>query len=103
MFTLFSQLANLQTLYCCHNQLTELDESIGQLTNLKKLYCHNNQLTELPPTIINLRNIDEFRINHSVKLSDQQKRYFEWIKSNKETIFDEYCDTTLIKYAGFIK
>jgi hypothetical protein len=60
-------------------------------------------LTELPPSIINLRNLNNIHKDDSVKLSDQQKRYFEWIESNKKTIFDEYCDTTLIKYAGFIR
>ena len=66
-----------------------------------KLDCSYNRLTELPPTIINLRNIDDFKKDDSLKLSNQQKQYFEWIKLNKITVFDEYCDTTLIKYANF--
>ena len=71
-----------------HDKIIELD-------------CSYNQLTELPPTIINLRNINYISKDDSVKLSDQQKRYFKWIKSKKQTIFDEYCDTTLIKCATF--
>ncbi len=72
----------------------------SQLIKLQKLELHNNQLTELPPTIINLRKIYNISKDDSIKLSDQQKRYFEWIKSYKKTIFDEHCNTTLIKYAG---
>lgn len=57
------QLANLQTLYLMHNQLTTLPESIGQLVNLQTLDLGYNQLTSLPETVGQLANLQVLDLN----------------------------------------
>jgi Leucine-rich repeat (LRR) protein len=48
---------SLQILYCRNNQLTSLPESLS--TNLQELYCSNNQLTSLPESLPNtLQKLD---------------------------------------------
>jgi hypothetical protein len=54
-------------------------------------------MLSLPNSIINLRNITS--ITEFTNLTPQQQRYYDWIKSKKTTIFDEYYDDTLIKCA----
>jgi internalin A len=114
-------LTNLINLYCFNNNLLSLPDSIGNLINLQYLDCSNNNLTSLPPSIgnlsllkvlhfdisitelphsiINLRNIIMISSYSRMNLTPEQERYFNWIKSNKLTVFDEYCDMTLVKCA----
>ncbi len=75
----------------------------SNLINLNELYCHDNQIKELPETIINLKNIEYFGKDElSLTLtSSQQERYFKWIKSKKSYLFEEHDDTMLVKCANF--
>ncbi len=72
----------------------------SNLNKLEHLYFSENKITALPPSIINLKNIKTISYPSIITLSDQQKKYYEWIESSKETEFDEYYDDNLVKFAG---
>ena len=48
-----SRFKQLTHLYCNHNQLTYLPETLGNCSQLQSLECYDNQLTELPETLGN--------------------------------------------------
>ena len=80
--------------------ITELPEPFDNLVNLEQFYFRPKDTIEfrlLPSSIINLRNM--IHITGSINMTPQQKRYYDWIQSNKEYEFNEYHEDILIKSA----
>jgi Leucine-rich repeat (LRR) protein len=95
-----SDITNLVNLTCLDiscNDIDELPLNIGYLVNLKELNFYNTNILTLPDSIINLRNMVKIcDFNYKTPL---QEKYYDWIKSNKSFVFDEYYDDFLIKSA----
>ncbi len=73
---------------------------LKELNNLTPI-CNNNCVIKLPKTIINLKNIKYFNKDFTLQLTPLQKKYFNWIKSNKSYPFDDNVDMVMVKCAYF--
>ena len=90
-----ASLVNLEKLDCSYNKLTSLPESMTLLVNLKILYCDYNKLTSLPLSIINLRRLEDFNYynNPLGELPVQIQRFIYRLKNRQNDKVRVYTDS----------